>query len=70
MACGCTKRKKTSYLWYSTENPEGLKPTVYNSDIEAKAKVHRRGGTYIEYNPNVPIGVQVAAAEAQRAEVT
>jgi len=64
MACACKGRKKTQYLWYSPENPEGSKPQVYNSEIEAKAKVQRKGGVYIPYNPNMSIGAQIAAAEA------
>lgn len=66
MACACKGRRKSQYLWYSRENPEGYKPVVYNSEIEAKAKVKRRGGTYIPYDSNVPIGTQIANAEALR----
>lgn len=66
MACACTKRKKARFLWYSTENPEGIEPVIYNSDIEAKAKVMRKGGAFTPYDPNVPIGTQIAVAEARR----
>ena len=63
MGCACSKRTKPQrYLWYKDEAEE---PKVY-SLIEAKAKVHRRGGRYIPYNPNVDIGVQIADAEATR----
>lgn len=67
MACACSKkRKREQYLWYSRENPEGVKPVVYNSDIEAKAKVLRKGGAFIVYNANESIGAQIAIAEAKR----
>lgn len=62
MACACQKGgKKQKYLWYKGEAD---RPQVYNSEIEAKAKVIRKGGKYIPYNANVPIGTQIAAAEA------
>lgn len=42
MACSCKGRKKTKYVW-----TDGKRSTVtYNTEIEAKAKVLRRGGTY------------------------
>lgn len=64
MACACQGRKKAKFLWYDNVNSEGVEPKIYNSEIEAKAKVQRRGGKYIPYNPNLPLGVQVAAAES------
>jgi len=48
MACACTKRKKQQYVW----SREGTDPVVYNSEIEAKAKIIREerktgdGGSY------------------------
>lgn len=69
MACACTKRKKAQFLWYKGEVD---KPVVYNSEIEAKAKVLRLrnktgdGGRYIPYDKNVPVGTQIAVAEAAR----
>ena len=62
MACACTKRKTQKYLWYKDEATE---PVVYNSEIEAKAKVLRKGGKYTTYDPNVPIGTQIAVAESR-----
>lgn len=64
MACACRGRAKKQFLWYDNVNAEGVEPVVYNSEIEAKAKIQRKGGKYIPYNPNVAIGVQIAAAEA------
>lgn len=45
MACACKGRSKTKYLWTP---PAGstLEPVQYNSEIEAKAKVSRKGGSY------------------------
>jgi triosephosphate isomerase len=60
VTCACSKKAKGQYLWYKDE---GSTPRVYNSEIEAKAKVLRKGGKYITYNPNVSIGTQIAAAE-------
>lgn len=70
MACGCTKRNKQQFLWYDQTNPEGVEPVVYTSEIEAKAKVLRVfrktqvQTKYIPYDPNMPIGTQIAVAEA------
>lgn len=62
MACACQKGgKKSQYLWYKDE---ASRPQVYNSEIEAKAKVLRKGGKYIPYISNVSISTQIAAAEA------
>lgn len=63
MACACTQRRKQRWLWY---NGEANEPVVYASEIEAKAKVLRKGGRYIPYNANEPIGTQIAIAEAAR----
>jgi hypothetical protein len=63
MGCACTKRKRAQFLWYNGESEE---PKIYTSEIEAKAKVLRKGGNYIPYNPNEPIGSQIAIAEAAR----
>lgn len=62
MACACKGRSKQRFLWYKGEAD---KPVVYNSEIEAKAKVLRRGGKYIPYNSNLSIGAQIANAESQ-----
>lgn len=61
MGCACNKnRKKTQYLWYK----DGARSVVYNSEIEAKAKILRKGGAYIPYITGVAIDTQIAAAEA------
>lgn len=41
MACACRGRKKTKYEW-----TDGETTVVYNTEIEAKAKVLRKGGIY------------------------
>lgn len=47
MACGCKKRKKVSYVWTSEPNEDGATETVsYATEIQAKAKVIRAGGSY------------------------
>lgn len=64
MGCACKGREKERFLWYSQENPEGLEPMIYSTEVEAKAKVMRKKGTYIPYNPNMTVGQQIAANEA------
>lgn len=64
MACACRGRKRQSYLWYDPARAESVRPVVYNSEIEAKAKVLRKGGKYIPYDVNVPVGTQIAVAES------
>lgn len=41
MACSCKGRKTAKYVW-----TDGTFTVVYNTEIEAKAKVLRKGGTY------------------------
>lgn len=43
MACSCNKRKTQKFVWTSGD---GSQTTTYNSEIEAKAKVMRKGGSY------------------------
>lgn len=43
MACACTKRGSTQYVWTSADGSETV---VYTSEIQAKAKVLRVGGSY------------------------
>lgn len=62
MACACNKRNTKKFLWYKGEADD---PVVYSSEIQAQAKVIRKGGKYITYNPNVSIGAQIAAAESR-----
>lgn len=63
MGCGCKRQAATKYLWYNGEADE---PKVYESKVEARARVIRSGGTFIPYNPNEAIGSQIAIAEAER----
>lgn len=44
MACGCAKKKSVQYVWTSAD---GTETTIYPSEIQAKAKVLRAGGTYV-----------------------
>jgi len=41
MACSCTKRRGTKYRW-----TDGTNVVIYDTEIQAKAKVLRKGGTY------------------------
>lgn len=50
MPCSCKNRKKTKYTWTPPEGSD-LKPVTYNTEIEAKAKVLRKGGTYEPVEP-------------------
>lgn len=43
MACACRNRSKTKYLWTSADGTETVQ---YNTEIEAKAKMLRLGGSY------------------------
>lgn len=49
MACSCTKRKSATYLWTSGD---GAEMVTYDTEIQAKAKVLRKGGSYV----SVPSG--------------
>lgn len=42
MACDC-KRKNVSYVWTSSDGTETM---TYETEIQAKAKVLRKGGSY------------------------
>jgi len=46
MACACTKRKKQRFLWTPPEGSD-LSAVEYGTEIEAKAKVLRKGGSYV-----------------------
>lgn len=51
MACACKNRRNTKYLWTPPEgtlNPDGtlMEPVEYTTQMEAKAKVMRKGGSY------------------------
>lgn len=50
MACSCKNRKKQKFVWLP---PEGstLPSVTYNTEIEAKAKVLRKGGSYKPVEP-------------------
>jgi hypothetical protein len=43
MACACKGRKSTKYVWTSDD---GSSSVTYPSEIQAKAKVLRVGGSY------------------------
>lgn len=44
MGCSCKKRgQATKYVWTSAD---GEHTVVYDTLIQAKAKVHRKGGSY------------------------
>lgn len=43
MACNCSKKTKYRYTWTSDD---GNDIVVYDSEIVARAKVKRAGGTY------------------------
>lgn len=45
MACACKNRKKQKYLWTPPEGSD-LPAVEYGSEIEARAKVMRKGGSY------------------------
>lgn len=42
MACGCKNKKTQQFVW---TGPDGSQIT-YDSEIQAKAKVLRKGGSY------------------------
>jgi hypothetical protein len=48
MACACKGRSKSKFLWTSGD---GATKVTYDTEIEAKAKVLRKGGSY------EPVGV-------------
>lgn len=60
MACGCKKTTSQKFLWY---RDEGTTPIVYDTEIQAKAKVLRKGGTYVPYNPALPLASQIAEGQ-------
>ncbi len=44
MACACRGRNKNKFVWTSED---GKLQIVYGSELEAKAKVLRKGGSYV-----------------------
>jgi hypothetical protein len=45
MACACSKRKQeVNYVWTSADGTETM---TYTSLLQAKAKMHRKGGSYV-----------------------
>jgi len=42
MACGCTRKSTTKYVWTGDDGST----VEYDHEIQAKAKVLRKGGTY------------------------
>jgi len=45
MACSCRNRKKYKYVWSSED---GSSTMTYDTEIQAKAKVMRAGGSYVK----------------------
>lgn len=45
MACACKGRSKKQYVWTSED---GSATMTYRTEIEARAKVRRVGGSYVE----------------------
>lgn len=43
MGCACKGRKSTQYVWKSDDGTDSV---VYPTEIQAKAKVIRAGGSY------------------------
>lgn len=43
MGCGCQKDKGKTFIWTSDD---GQTSVIYTSEIAAKAKVMRKGGSY------------------------
>lgn len=43
MACACKGKKKSTFTWVSADQTDTV---VYQTEIEAKAKVLRKGGSY------------------------
>jgi hypothetical protein len=49
MACGCKPVGGLHYLWIPPgQSAESDETMLYDSEIQAKAKVIRKGGSYIE----------------------
>lgn len=60
MACGCKKKTSFKYLWVPTgESAESDNTVLYDSEIQAKAKMIRQGGSYIPMTPG-PDGTYTA----------
>lgn len=50
--CGCKKKTSFKYLWVPPgESSESDNTVLYDSEIQAKAKVIRKGGSYIPLTP-------------------
>lgn len=48
MACSCSKRKNKKFVWTSDPDAEGgTEQVIYPTEIQAKAKVIRMGGSYV-----------------------
>lgn len=45
MACACKGRSKSKWVWTSDD---GSDTVIYKTEIEAKAKTLRRGGSYVK----------------------
>lgn len=67
MGCACSGGPRQQFLWYDPVNSESLPPQAYRTEVEAKAKVFRKGGTYIPYDGTVEPGVAIQRAETAKA---
>lgn len=47
MGCSCRGRSQVEYVWTSDD---GAVKMTYDSEVQAKAKVLRKGGSYVEVN--------------------
>lgn len=48
MACNCTKRNTTRFKWTSEPDENNqVQAMTYTTEIQAKAKVMRQGGSYV-----------------------
>lgn len=46
MACGCKKSTAAQYVWTKTNSDGSVDTVIYPTEIQAKAKVIRSGGSY------------------------
>lgn len=44
MACGCSKKSNREFVWTSAD---GSETQTYPTEIQAKAKRTRKGGSYV-----------------------
>lgn len=55
MGCACNKKNREKFLWIPPEGSVDGEGTIeYNSLVEVKAKILRKGGTYITQGQPIP----------------